>query len=260
VNENLNRYFIELAYKGTKYHGWQIQPNAITVQEELNRALSILSKQNVETLGCGRTDTGVHASQFYAHFDSHKSFDEIKPWVRNLNSILKEDIFIFDIHAVAPDAHTRFDATSRSYSYYIAKHKSIFLRDLMWFTPIKLDVAYLNTLTDVLKSNIQFESFSKTGVQHSTFECQITESVWTEHEHCYQFSISANRFLRGMVRAIVGTMYEFNKQQLPSSELKKILDSADRSKAGHAAPPQGLFLEQIIYPYLIKAKQSPFQL
>jgi tRNA pseudouridine38-40 synthase len=260
VNQNSNRYFIELAYKGTNYHGWQIQPNAITVQEELNKALSILAKIPIETLGCGRTDTGVHASQFYAHFNSVIESDEIKTWVKKLNSILKNDIFIFDIHSVDAEAHARFDATSRSYSYYIAKHKTIFLRDLMWYTPIKLDVDYLNSLTDVLTSNRQFESFSKTGVEQSTYECDITEACWIEHEHSYQFKISANRFLRGMVRAIVGTFYEFNKTQLPASELKRILDAANRSEAGAAAPPQGLFLEQITYPYLTKTNQSPFQL
>lgn len=258
--QNSNRYFIELAYKGSNYHGWQIQSNAITVQEELNKALSILAKSPIETQGCGRTDTGVHASQFYAHFDTILESDEIKTWIKRLNSILKNDIFIFDIHAVAADAHARFDATSRSYSYYIAKQKTIFLRDLMWHSPVILDIAYLNTLTAVLKSNKQFESFSKTGVEQTTYECVITEAVWIEHENCYQFKISANRFLRGMVRAIVGTFYEFNKTQLPASELKRILDAANRSEAGAAAPPQGLFLEQITYPYLTKANQSPFKL
>ena len=258
--QNSNRYFIELAYKGTNYHGWQIQPNANTVQEELNKALSILAKCPIETLGCGRTDTGVHASQFYAHFDSVLESDEIKTWVKKLNSILKTDIFIFDIHAVDADAHARFDATSRSYSYYIAKHKTIFHRDLMWYTPVNLDIAYLNTLSEIIKSHKQFESFSKTGVQQTTYECSITEAVWIEHENSYQFKISANRFLRGMVRAIVGTLYEFNKTQLPTSELKKILEATDRSKAGAAAPPQGLFLEQITYPYLTKVHQLPFNL
>jgi tRNA pseudouridine38-40 synthase len=259
VSENQHRYFIELAYKGSNYHGWQIQPNAITVQEELNKALTILSKEKIETLGCGRTDTGVHASQFYAHFDSKFPLEEMKTWVKKLNSILKDDIFIFDIHEVNQNAHARFDATSRSYSYYIAKHKSIFQKELMWYTPIKLNVDYLNSLSKILKSAKQFESFSKTGVEQSTYLCDITEAMWTEHEHCYQFTISANRFLRGMVRAIVGTMYEFNKTELPKSELQKILDAADRGKAGHAAPPQGLFLEQITYPYLNKTSQSPFQ-
>lgn len=260
MNENLNRYFIELAYKGTNYHGWQIQPNAITVQEELNNALTILSKEKIDTMGCGRTDTGVHASQFYAHFDSKIELEEMKTWTKKLNSILKNDIFIFDIHEVNQEAHARFDATSRSYSYYIAKHKSIFQRELMWYTPIKLNVDYLNSLTAVLKSAKLFESFSKTGGEQSTYACDITEALWIEHEHSYQFKISANRFLRGMVRAIVGTMYEFNKTELPISELQKIIEAADRSKAGHAAPPQGLFLEQITYPYLIKGNQSPFKL
>ncbi|MFM7015801.1 MAG: tRNA pseudouridine(38-40) synthase TruA, partial [Bacteroidota bacterium] len=225
-----HRYFIELAYKGSHFHGWQIQPNAITVQEELNNALSLLAKTPIETMGCGRTDTGVHASQFYAHFDSTLPIEEVKLWVKKLNAILKEAIYIFDIHLVTNDAHARFDATSRSYSYYIAKHKTIFLRDLMWFTPIKLDVAYLNALTDILKSTKHFESFSKTGVEPSTYACEITEAHWTEHEHSYQFTISANRFLRGMVRAIVGTMYEFNKFELPVSELQTIIDSNNRSK------------------------------
>ena len=188
------------------------------------------------------------------------SLREIKIWIRKLNSILKNNIFIFDIHAVNSNAHARFDATSRSYSYYIAKHKSIFLRDLMWFTPLKLDVNYLNSLTEILKSVKQFESFSKTGIEPSTFECELTEAIWIEHEHSYQFTITANRFLRGMVRAIVGTMYEFNKSQLPASLLLDIINSADRSKAGHAAPPQGLFLEQITYPYLTKLSQSPFKI
>ena len=260
MTNNTYRYFIELAYKGTYYHGWQIQPNAITVQEDLNNALKILSKENIETIGCGRTDTGVHATQFYAHFDSIAETEEIKLWIRKLNSILKNNIFIIDIHAVDSNAHARFDATSRSYSYYIAKHKSIFQRDLMWYTPIALDVNYLNSLSEILKSTRKFESFSKTGVVYSTFECDVKEAIWVEHEHSYEFTITANRFLRGMVRAIVGTLYEFNKTQLPASMLVDIISSADRSKAGHAAPPQGLFLEQITYPYLSKLSQSPFKL
>ena len=257
---NWRCFALTIAYDGARYAGWQTQPNASTVQEELNKSLSILAKETIDTMGCGRTDTGVHASQFYAHFDSTLPIDEIKTWVKKLNAIIGDDIYIFDIHLVDSEAHARFDAISRSYSYYIAKHKTIFQKELMWHSPLKMDVNYLNKLAELFITNKQFESFSKTGVEQSSYKCDITEAIWIEHEQCYQFRITANRFLRGMVRAIVGTMYEFNKTKIPVSELQKIIDAADRSKAGHAAPPQGLFLEQVVYPFLNKEKQSPFDL
>ena len=256
----MHRYFIELAYKGTNYHGWQEQINAPSVQEKLNQSISILTRQSAETMGCGRTDTGVHASQFYAHIDFDQPIESLHEFSRRLNSILPPDINIFETHAVQESAHARFDATSRSYSYYISNKKKIFQPEHIWFCPINLNLAAMQELSNLLLQHKDFGCFSKVGGQQHTNICTITEAIWIEHKNGIQFKISANRFLRGMVRAIVGTLIDAGKNKLSKDEFIHVLNKGDRKLAGHAAPAQALFLEQITYPYLSKPAQSPFNL
>lgn len=260
LNLHMNRYFIELAYKGTNYHGWQIQNNATTVQEKLNHAISILTRQPAETMGCGRTDAGVHATQFYAHIDFNESIDSLTDFSRRLNAILPKDIYIYNTHAVEENAHARFDATSRSYSYYISKQKNIFQPDHVWFCPFSLNLSAMQDLSNLLLDHTDYGCFSKAGGQQFTNLCTITEANWIENETGFQFKISANRFLRGMVRAIVGTLMEAGKNKLSADEFVHILNSGDRKLAGHAVPAHALFLEQITYPYLSHPAQSPFNI
>ncbi len=256
----MHRYFIELAYKGSNYHGWQVQKNAPSVQEKLNEAISILTRQTVETMGCGRTDTGVHASQFYAHIDFNEPIESLVEFSHRLNAILPNDIYIFETHAVADAAHARFDAISRSYSYYLSERKNIFQPDHIWFCPFNLNLLAMQDLSNLLLNHTDYGCFSKTGGQQFTNLCTITEATWIEHETGLQFKISANRFLRGMVRAIVGTLMDAGKNKLSKDEFIHILNSGDRKLAGHAVPSLGLFLEQITYPYLSHPAQSPFNL
>jgi tRNA pseudouridine38-40 synthase len=256
----MHRYFIELAYKGTNYHGWQEQNNASSVQEKLNQAISILTRQPAETMGCGRTDAGVHASQFYAHIDFSEPLESTQEFSRRINAILPSDIFIFDTHPVDNNAHARFDATSRSYSYYISKKKNIFQPDHVWFCPVSLNIVAMQELSNLLLNHTDYGCFSKAGGQQFTNLCTITEAKWVEHETGFQFKISANRFLRGMVRAIVGTLLEAGKNKLSKDEFVHILNSGDRKLAGHAVPAHALFLEQITYPYLSHPAQSPFKI
>jgi tRNA pseudouridine38-40 synthase len=256
----MHRYFIELAYKGTEYHGWQVQNNAPSVQQKLNEAISILTRQPIETMGCGRTDAGVHATQFYAHLDFNEPIESLSEFSRRLNSILPSDISVFDTHLVDISAHARFDAISRSYSYYIAKRKNIFQPDHVWFCPFTLNISAMQELSDLLLQHTDYGCFSKAGGQQFTNLCTISEATWIEHENGIQFKISANRFLRGMVRAIVGTMMDAGKNKLSKDQFLHILRSGDRKLAGHAVPAHGLFLEQITYPYLSHPAQSPFKL
>lgn len=260
VNLHMHRYFIELAYKGTNYHGWQEQNNASSVQEKLNQAISILTRQPAETMGCGRTDAGVHASQFYAHIDFSEPLESTQEFSRRINAILPSDIFIFDTHPVDNNAHARFDATSRSYSYYISKKKNIFQPEHVWFCPVSLNIEAMQELSNLLLEHTDYGCFSKAGGQQFTNLCTITEAKWIEHETGFQFKISANRFLRGMVRAIVGTLLEAGKNKLSKDEFVHILNSGDRKLAGHAVPAHALFLEQITYPYLSHPAQSPFKI
>lgn len=254
------RYFIELAYKGTNYHGWQIQDNASSVQSKLNNALSVLTRTNIETVGCGRTDAGVHASQFFAHVDFPEPLDANLEIVYKLNAILPADICILSVSMVHNEAHARFDATSRSYSYYISTQKEIFQKDYTWFFPTNLDLNKMNELATLLLQHQDYGCFSKSGGQQFTNLCTITEAQFIETGNYIRFKISANRFLRGMVRAIVGTMIEAGKGKLSEQEFKKILLSGDRKLAGPSVPADGLFLEEIKYPYLYSTPMSPINL
>lgn len=253
------RYFIELGYQGTRFHGWQSQNNAETVQQVLDNALSMLLQHKIETLGCGRTDTGVHASQFYAHFDTERDFNPEQLAFR-LNAVCGHDISIYGIHQVATDAHARFDATLRSYSYYIARKKPLYHQDLLWFYHQPLNLDAMNQAAQLLTQYEDFGCFSKSGGQQHTNLCNISEAKWISTEHTLQFCISSNRFLRGMVRAITGTLLQVGNDELSIEDFRSIILSRDRTKAGPSVPAKGLFLEEIQYPYLPDKRRNPFSI
>jgi tRNA pseudouridine38-40 synthase len=251
---NTKRYFIELAYNGTAYHGWQLQPNAITVQECLDKALSIYFRQPINTLGCGRTDTGVHARQFYAHFDLTSPGAlpdnlEMSIKVSGVNSLLPYDISIRRIFLVNDDAHARFDATERSYKYCIHFHKDPFKIDRSWLLKGHLDITLMNTAAALLLNYTDFSCFSKSHTQTFTNNCKITKAHFESTDDSLEFTISADRFLRNMVRAIVGTLIRIGKNEISLTELQEIIESKNRSKAGQSVPACGLYLVGVRYPY-----------
>lgn len=245
------RYFIKLAYKGTNYFGWQYQPDAISVQETLNKALSTLLKTNIDILGAGRTDSGVHAKEMFAHFDYETEIDT-KKIVYKLNSFLPKDIAIFDLIKVHDDAHARFDATKRTYEYHIHTKKNAFESDDSWYYSLPLDVEKMNEACKILFEYIDFECFSKTHTDVNTFNCKIFEANWKQNEDKLVFTIAADRFLRNMVRAIVGTMINIGSGKVSLNDFRKIIESKNRSKAGFSVPAHGLYLTKIEYPYLSK--------
>lgn len=246
------RYFIKLSYKGTHFFGWQIQPNAITVQETLAEALKKINRgKAVKVTGCGRTDTGVHASEFYAHADFENDPLEngldIPTLMHKLNCMIPGDIAIHNIFKVTNDVHSRFSATARTYDYFIHQKKHPFLHETSWFHRHELDVDKMNKACQLLLDRTNFKCFSKTITGDSSFECDVSFAEWVVTPEGYQFTIKANRFLRNMVRAIVGTMTDIGMGKTSIEEFISILDSEDRNKAGKSAPAQGLFLSKIDY-------------
>ncbi len=241
------RYLLEIAFKGTRYHGWQIQHNALSVQEVVNEKLSILAGENVETLGCGRTDTGVHATSYFVHFDVSKKIEEDK-FIFKLNQIFPLDIAAYNLHEVSPDFNARFDAISRTYEYHISHTHDPFITDTAWYQYGSLDLQAMNTAARLLIGKKDFECFSKVHTQVNNFMCDVTEAYWTQDKQKVIFTITANRFLRNMVRAIVGTLVEVGRGKLQPDDMQRILDSKDRSAAGQSVPAHGLFLTKIIYP------------
>ena len=240
------RYFIELSYNGKNYHGWQIQPDAISLQEKINNALSTVYQKDIQIVGAGRTDTGVHASQMFAHFDIDKSIDD--NLVFKLNSILPNDIFIKAIFLVDDEKHARFDALSRSYEYKIWLGRNPFLLDFSWqIHSQKPNVTLMNEAAKLLLDYEDFESFSKVKTDVHTFNCNVTEAFWIQKDNQLTFHISANRFLRNMVRAIVGTLLDVGLEKISISDFKNIIESKNRSNAGLSVPAKGLFLTQIKY-------------
>jgi tRNA pseudouridine38-40 synthase len=250
----MKRYFIELSYLGTHYHGWQIQPNAMSVQQKINEALEILFKTNIMITGCGRTDTGVHAKEFFAHVDldmSQISFPH-EQLIYKLNSILPDDISIHKIFEVSADSHSRFNASSRTYEYHLTTKKDVFRKELSYFLPFRnVDFELMNEAAKIIMEYEDFESFSKTGTDVNTFLCKIDYAKWIETEEGYWiFTIRADRFLRNMVRAIVGTLLEVGRGQMSLDELRKVIESKNRSNAGWSVPGKGLFLTKIDYPFI----------
>lgn len=241
------RYFIEIAYDGAAYHGWQMQTNAASVQESVQRALSTLFRVPISIMGSGRTDTGVHASQQFAHFDLDIELSKTD-FLKRINGLLPNDIAIFDLLPVQEKAHARFDAVWRSYSYHICFRKDPFLLGRAWHCYYDLDFKSMQEATEVLLRYNDFQCFSKVKTGVSNFNCEIISAGWEQSEHGLVFHIQANRFLRGMVRAIVGTLTKIGRNQLPVSAFSGIIESKDRKMAGAAAPACGLYLREVNYP------------
>ena len=245
----MNRYFIKLAYNGANYHGWQVQDNAQTVQQELNEKISLLLKEEINLIGCGRTDTGVHAKEFYAHFDILRELDDLKELAFRLNGFLPDDIVIFEIFEVPADFHARFDAKSRTYKYYISKQKDPFGVGQSYYYHAHLDIQKMNEACAFLFDYEDFTSFSKLHTQTKTNNCNILEAKWEEVNEQLIFTITADRFLRNMVRAIVGTLLEIGSGKLKVEDFKRIIESKDRTEAGFSVPADGLFLEHVEYDF-----------
>lgn len=241
------RYFIELSYNGKNFHGWQIQPNAISVQEVLEKSLSILLQQTIAVVGAGRTDAGVHASQIFAHFDIDAVQDEAQLKYR-LNAILSKDIAIINVFRVDDEAHARFNATSRSYEYKIVTQKDPFLFEFTHLVKQPLSIEKMNEAANILLEYTDFQCFSKVKTDVHTYNCTVTEAVFKQEGDCLIFYISANRFLRNMVRAIVGTLLEIGLGKLEVAEMHGIIASKHRSNAGTSVPAQALYLTEVVYP------------
>ncbi|HEY9534912.1 MAG TPA: tRNA pseudouridine(38-40) synthase TruA [Mucilaginibacter sp.] len=251
---NQQRYFIELSYDGTHYHGWQTQPNALSVQEVLNKALSTVLRRPIETVGCGRTDTGVHAKEFFAHFTSRRpepgTFDEpdLKNMVRSLNAILPHDIAIKNIFAVDDEMHARFSATLRSYQYHIHFNKDPFTHNYSWLLRDEPDVELMNAAAKIIMEYTDFSCFSKSNTQVKTNNCKISRADWVKTDNGIVFNISADRFLRNMVRAIVGTLLMVGRKEIAPESIHDIITSKNRSNAGMSVPACGLYLTEVKYP------------
>jgi len=247
------RYFIELAYNGKAYHGWQYQPNAISVQETLEKVLFTALQVKTSLVGAGRTDAGVHASDYFAHFDS-KEIKKIDKFIYKLNSLLPDDIAVYDIIKVSDEAHARFNATGRSYEYYVIQHKDPFSFDSAHYVKNELDVDKMNLAASILLDYTDFKCFSKSKTDVHTYNCKIIAAQWVKEKDVLIFKITADRFLRNMVRAIVGTLLEIGLGKIPVSRLHEILESRDRQEAGTSVPAKALFLAKIEYPSSILNK------
>lgn len=251
------RYFIFLSYKGTSWCGWQIQPGAPTIQESLDKALSVLLGETVRSTGAGRTDAGVHASFFCAHFESSReNLGTDKRFLYSLNGYLPGDIAVSRIENVVPDAHARFSAISRTYKYYITRVKKPFALDTSWYYHGELDVYSMNIAAGYLKTCNNFTSFGKLHSGNRTNICSVYEAAWSEEEDMLVFTIKADRFLRNMVRSIVGTLVKVGSGKMSVERFKSILEAADRRGAGQSAPASGLFLSDIEYPDEIFTAES----
>lgn len=244
----MQRYFIYLAYDGTHYHGWQIQPNGISVQECVMKALATFLRKDIEVVGAGRTDAGVHAALMVAHFDYEQPL-ETASVTEKLNRLLPPDISVFRILRVNPEAHARFDAVSRTYKYYVTSAKYPFNRQYRWRLHSRPDYDRMNEAARTLLEYTDFTSFSKLHTDVKTNICHITHAEWTQaDEITWVFTIRADRFLRNMVRAIVGTLIEVGRGKLSVDDFRRIIEQKDRCKAGTSAPGQALFLVDVTYP------------
>ena len=251
------RYFIQLSYDGTGYHGWQVQPNGVSVQEVLQKALSTLLRQPTEVTGAGRTDAGVHASMMVAHFDWPAAHDgeggeeaplDCTQLTYKLNRLLPPDVAVQAVRPVGPEMHARFSATRRTYHYYIHTRKDPFLRGYSWQVNVPLDFALMNEAAQVLLEYSDFTSFSKTGTDVKTNICQLTEARWEQLKPGeWRFTVSANRFLRNMVRAIVGTLVEVGRHRMTISQMRHAIEAKDRQRAGESVPGHALYLTNIEY-------------
>jgi tRNA pseudouridine38-40 synthase len=250
------RYFIKLSFQGAAYHGWQIQPNDVSVQETIEKALAMVLRHETPITGAGRTDAGVNATIMYAHFDAMEPINDLQLLTRSLNGILPQDIAIHKVIAVHDDAHARFDATSRTYKYYAHIGKSPLLRATSWQCNPKLDFELMNEAAKRLLDYEDFTSFSKLHTDVKTNNCHITQAVWTPCESIdtnvqqWVFTITADRFLRNMVRAIVGTLVDVGMHKITVKEFCDIIEKKDRCAAGTSMPAHALYLHDVTYPYI----------
>lgn len=240
------RYFMELSYNGTPFCGWQVQPGCDTVQGVLENAMGCLLRETVALTGCGRTDTGVHARIYFAHFESDKDIDT-KYFVNKLNSFLPKEIAVKRIFAVPDDLHARFSATSRTYKYYVAVEKEAFRFHYAYRVFVPLDIEKMNQAASLLLDTVDFTSFSKLHTQVNNNNCKVTEAHWAMEDGLLVFTITADRFLRNMVRAIVGTLLQVGKGKVSLEDFHRIIESKDRCAAGDSAPAHALFLDTVQY-------------
>ena len=246
------RYFIELAYQGAAYSGWQRQPNAKSVQQTLEQALGVLLKSEIAIVGAGRTDAGVHARQMFAHADIETDFDPEHLTAR-LNSYLPADIVIHDIFLVSDQAHARFDATARTYEYWLTLGKDPFLNQSAYAIHKVPDFDLMNQVAQKLLSHRDFQCFSKSKTDVVTYNCLVHHAQWTKRQDAWVFTITADRFLRNMVRAVVGTLLEVGWGKMEASEFDEVLKSKNRSAAGPSVPGHALYLTKIDYPKTIES-------
>jgi len=248
--ENRQRYFIHLAYNGKNYNGWQIQENAPSVQAVVNDACSAIFQTDINVVGCGRTDTGVHARSFYAHIDLTEKLDQQNKTdnLKKLNGFLPDDIRIIEFLPVQPDAHARFSATSRTYEYWISTEKDPFNNDYVYYLFGEPDIKKMNLGANILFDYRDFTSFSKLHTDTKTNNCIIKQARWKKEGNKLIFTIQSDRFLRNMVRAIVGTLLDIGKGKISIEDFKKIIESKNRSNAGYSVPAKALFLEDVQYP------------
>ena len=251
----MQRYFIQLSYNGTNYHGWQVQPNGITVQEEIEKGLSVLTRENVAVVGAGRTDTGVHASFFVAHFDLEKEIADTVLFTNRLNAFLSNEIVVQQIFPVSPEDHARFSALSRTYYYFLSNRKQPFRKEFTATCHYRLDLEKMNEAAGMLLNFNDFTSFSKLHTDVKNNICIITKAEWSEGPGGLMvFEITANRFLRNMVRAITGTLIDVGREKISIADFVEIIEARDRRKAGTSVSPGGLFLADIQYPGPIDSK------
>ncbi len=250
------RYFISLSYDGSHFHGWQRQPNAISVQEILEAALSkILRQEKVITTGCGRTDTGVHATAFYAHFNAMTPIEDAATVVFRVNQVLPKSIAVHEIFQVGDKCHSRFDATERGYHYFLHFKKDPFLHQRSMFYPYHLDMEKMNEAAALLIRKGDFSSFCKTGGGQKTNICDVRKAEWSVNENGqWVFQIVADRFLRNMVRAVVGTLIEVGRGKLDVQQMQEIINKKERGAAGDSVYACGLYLTQVSYPYIKEGK------
>lgn len=245
------RYFIQLSYLGTYYHGWQVQPQSVSIQQKINESLNIILRtKDIHVVGCGRTDTGVHASEYFAHFDTNIKIEQTDKLVYKLNRILPFDIAVQKVFSVNHDQHARFSAIKRTYKYYISLEKTPFndKTSLFYHHPLNLDL--LNQAAEIILDYIDFESFCKAHSDANNYLCTVTASYWEKVGNQLVYTVTANRFLRNMVRALVGTQLDVGRGYITIEKFKEIIESKKRTNAGKSIAAKGLFLNKIEYPFL----------
>ena len=242
------RYFIYFSFNGKHYHGWQKQKNSLTVQEKIEESLSVLLKDKILVTGAGRTDAGVHAKQMVAHFDFNEHFENSNKLVFKLNQFLSNDISVKSLKSVKNNAHARFDAISRTYEYHISRDKDVFSEEYSYHLNYSLNKKKINEAIKIIINNKNFKCFSKSKTNVTNYICNIIDSKWMEFDKKYVFKITANRFLRNMVRSIVGTLIDVGLEKTSIDDFIEIIMSKNRSMAGYSVPAKGLFLTKISYP------------